>query len=51
MAFLNSAIGNLFDPQRFDGNKCKVLVLGMNETVTDLLRETIRGARQKFVRL
>lgn len=49
-AFLNNAIGNLFDMKKFDMNKCKVLVTGLDETAMDLLRETIRVARQKFMR-
>lgn len=48
-AFLNNAVGTLFDPNKFDMSKCKVFVSGMDETMTDLLRETIRVARQKFV--
>lgn len=50
-AFLNNAVGTLFDPNKFDMSKCKVFVSGMDETMTDLLRETIRVARQKFVQL
>ena len=50
-AFLNNAIWNLFDTNKFDINKCKILVKGMDETMMDLLQETIRVARQKFVKL
>lgn len=48
-AFLNNAIGNLFDRDKFNMNKCKVLVMGMDETMMELLLETIRVARQKFI--
>lgn len=48
-AFLNNAIGKLFDSSSFDLSKCNVLVKGMDETMIELLTEAIRVARQKYL--
>lgn len=47
-AFLNNAIGKLFDMAQFDLTKCHVNIVGMDETMIDLLKEAIRVARQKY---
>ena len=50
-AFLNNAIGKLFDKNSFNLSKCNVLVRGMDETMIELLTEAIRVARQKYLRI
>lgn len=35
-AFLNNAIGKLFDMEQFDLSKCRVGITGMDETMVDL---------------
>lgn len=47
-AFLNNAIGRLFNREEFDLSKCRVKVGNMNEVMMDLLRESIELARQKY---
>ncbi|MGN0291892.1 MAG: STAS-like domain-containing protein [Lachnospiraceae bacterium] len=50
-AFLNNAVGKLFDAEQFDITKCNVTVGGMDDTMIDLLKEAIRVARQKYLRV
>ena len=48
-AFLNNAIGKLFDGNSFNLSKCNVSIKGMDETMIELLTEAIRVARQKYL--
>lgn len=43
-AFLNNAVGKLYNPKEFDLNKISVKIVNMGENMLDLLRESIRSA-------
>ena len=47
-AFLNNAIGRLFDSNSFDLSEHPVKVAHMNENMRDLLLETIKVARSMY---
>lgn len=47
-AFLNNAIGKLFDRNEFDLSKNIVKVANMQPTMIDLLKESISLAKQKY---
>lgn len=47
-AFLNDAIGKLYDKKEFDLNDYKVRVINMDKTMLDLLKETVGVAREKY---
>ena len=47
-AFLNNAIGQLFDQSRFDLNKTRVKVTHMNRSMIPLLKESIITANEKY---
>ena len=48
-AFLNNAIGLLFNRQEFDLLKNSVFIRNMKDTMRDLLKETISLAREKYL--
>lgn len=47
-AFLNNAIGQLFNREVFDISKNEVKIRNMQNTMIDLLRESISVANQKY---
>lgn len=47
-AFLNNAVGKIFDRNVFDIGKCNVFVDNMDEMMQDLLKEAIKIAVQKY---
>lgn len=47
-AFLNNAIGKLFDKEEFNINKNNVKVTNMQKSMVDLLRESISIANEKY---
>ena len=47
-AFLNNAIGKLFDKSVYDIEKNRVLIRNMDETKKELLKETISNAVKKY---
>ena len=47
-AFLNNAIGQLFNRKEFDMSKNKVKIANMQEAMIDLLKESISVANQKY---
>lgn len=47
-AFLNNAIGQLFDRERFDLNRTRVKVTNMNRSMLPLLKESISNANEKY---
>lgn len=47
-AFLNNAVGKIFDKSVFDLGKCNVFVDNMDEMMQDLLKEAIKIAVQKY---
>lgn len=48
-AFLNNAIGKLFDKSQYNINEHKVFIKDMDEHVIDLLKEVISSARKKYI--
>lgn len=48
-AFLNNAIGKLFDNSIMKDRRKHVTVTGMDNTMVELLQETIRVARQTYM--
>ena len=48
-AFLNNAIGKLFDKDVFNLEECTVKVRNMNTSMMELLKETIMLAQQKYI--
>lgn len=47
-AFLNDAIGRLFDSNSFDLSEYPVKIANMNQSMRDLLLETIKVARSTY---
>ena len=47
-AFLNNAIGKLFDRNNFDLNKNKVRIINIKESMVELVKETIAVARERY---
>lgn len=47
-AFLNNAIGRLFDKNVYNIEKNRVLIRNMDETKKNLLKETISNAVKKY---
>ena len=47
-AFLNNAIGKLFDRSNFDLNKNKVRIINIKESMVELVKETIAVARERY---
>lgn len=47
-AFLNDAIGQLFNKDKFDLSKISVKVVHMNENMRELVHECIVVAQQKY---
>ena len=47
-AFLNNAIGVLFDENNYDLKKNRVIVKNMDGAKLEILKETIEVAREKF---
>lgn len=47
-AFLNNAIGRLFNKAEFDISKNSVKVANMQKTMIDLLKESISIAKEKY---
>lgn len=48
-AFLNNAIGKLYDASEYDLEKNSVRIMNMDNTMLDLLKESISVAREKYV--
>lgn len=48
-AFLNNAVGKLFDTQLFNLKENKVLIQNMDSNKLELLKETISVARKKYM--
>lgn len=47
-AFLNNAIGRLFDKEVYNIEKNRVLIRNMDDTKKDLLKETISNAVKRY---
>lgn len=47
-AFLNNAIGKLFDRDSFKGEKYDIRIVNMEEEMIELLKETISTARERY---
>ncbi|MBQ2982432.1 MAG: STAS-like domain-containing protein [Lachnospiraceae bacterium] len=47
-AFLNNAIGKLFDKQKYNISKNKIKIVNLQETMVELLKESISVANQKY---
>ena len=47
-AFLNDAIGRLYDRNQFDIDKHPVLIINMDPAAKDLVKESIIVAKEKF---
>ena len=47
-AFLNNAIGRLFNKDEYDIEKNRVLISNMDDTKKELLKETISNAVKKY---
>lgn len=50
-AFLNNAVGKLFDSNLFDLKTNRVLIQNMSPDKLELLKETISVARDKYVNI
>ena len=47
-AFLNNAIGKLFKKNAFDFSKNRIRIINIDETMVDLVQETIAVARERY---
>lgn len=47
-AFLNNAIGKLYNREQFDFGLCSVKIRNMTEPMLELLKESVIVAKQKF---
>ena len=47
-AFLNNAIGRLFNKEDYNTEKNRVLISNMDDTKKELLKETISNAVKKY---
>ncbi len=47
-AFLNNAIGRLYNAEEFDLNKVHIKVVNMKENMLDLLKESVKTARLMY---
>lgn len=47
-AFLNNAVGMLFNPNKFNLHQNNVRISNVAEPVVDLIKETIAAARAKY---
>lgn len=47
-AFLNNAIGKIFEKNVFDFRKNRIRIINMDETMVDLVKETIAVARKRY---
>lgn len=50
IAFLNNALGRIFDKSVFDSEKCNVFVDNMDEMMQNSLKEAITTAVQRYQR-
>ena len=48
-AFLNNAIGKLFEENAFDFRKNRIQIANIDATMVDLVKETIAVARERYV--
>lgn len=49
MAFLNNAIGKIYDPKEYSLEENRIKISNMDATMLDLLKESISLAREKYL--
>ncbi|WP_310603358.1 STAS-like domain-containing protein [Anaerosporobacter sp.] len=50
-AFLNNAIGKLFNPREFDLVKCQIRIINLSDDMMTLLKESVKVAKLKYAKL
>ena len=48
-AFLNNAIGRLFNQKEYDINQHPIIISNMNASMRELLTESVKVARAKYI--
>lgn len=50
-AFLNNAIGKLFNPLEFDLVKCHIRITNLSDDMMTLLKESVKVAKSKYSKI